>query len=710
MARQNDDPGLKVASREDLDEWLKGKPSDWARAIAVRAALRVFPLVLSVVRVSNDDAGHEKGLQFVILTFRAAFISWVSLFFRSIYFESFSLFAARTTYASAENTAAAYAAAARAVYAASDNNAAAEVSASSAAARAAFAAAAAADAATDIWRSIDADVRWLEGNRNHSVLLAREPLWLIEVREDTTYRANFPSWAREPFDGFAASEYVTRGSWRPIVDWYRAILPDGPNGPSSDAFGEQTDITIANQPQKFWERDPQEVVTDIGRIVKGRLPLFTPESPEVENGQEPSSGEEEREAALGPSDDFFLSYAHADLPVAHRISDTLEGAGFTVFSQFNDMTAGKSFVREMNRGLLGMGRMISVYSDDYFNSNHCMSEWEAAYLMDPSGEKGKIVPFMVKPCAPSPLAKRLVWTSLLGLSPEEERRAILNAVLGTRTPRERAAQRQAMKAAASPDVSTDASGDRLDAMANETVDAPFADIDLAHLPELLRSLIQTALASIEGKNCSAGFRAALKAYSEELAARGTTCIPGVLRGQMDYIEAELDDPDANHWVSGKALEKTLENIRQAHARLIAHYPLDQERERLLRAIALEPAKYEPEASQELRREVLNATREAYDAELVTDDYKRVVENRERVARDILDLRTPEPPFAGDEDFRLREVDRARRLQDAKKRTLAQQAGFADKSLEVLGKITRLADSPSAQRLAKALQDFADWFW
>lgn len=55
---------ITIRSREDLKAWLKDKPADWARAIAVRAALRVLPIG---VRYSN-----ERG---ALAVFRATFFA-----------------------------------------------------------------------------------------------------------------------------------------------------------------------------------------------------------------------------------------------------------------------------------------------------------------------------------------------------------------------------------------------------------------------------------------------------------------------------------------------------------------------------------------------------------------------------------------------------------------------------------------------------------
>jgi hypothetical protein len=57
--------------------------------------------------------------------------------------------------------------------------------------------------------------------------LEGQPLWLEDVRGDENYRANFPPWARKPFDAFAESELARTTSWGLIADWYRALLTGG---------------------------------------------------------------------------------------------------------------------------------------------------------------------------------------------------------------------------------------------------------------------------------------------------------------------------------------------------------------------------------------------------------------------------------------------------------------------------------------------------
>ncbi|GEM_PF-2745238 len=677
---------LEIRSKEDLENWLSDKPVEWAQVIAARCALRLFPLVFQIIGSSKAGLDQATCDRLLLQTFRANFISWAARKYPAR--DMITVVAAARVSANSASRAAATVtrAATHAIAAAAVT--AARATANSAAARAAATTAARAVAAVTakkpVLQALTEDCRWLAENDGN---LIDAQLWLLDVRGDENYAANIPIWVRNPLDAFAPRSSETAGSWQLIANWYRAVIGNTRGTEPRSLWGEAVDIEIAMQPNEFWtideERPAEQILDEIAELIGAK------------NLNEW---------------DFFLSYNKDDEGMARMISDILENAHYSVFSQMNDMAAGKSFVREMNRGLSGMARFVAVYSPGYFASGPCMSEWEAAYISDPSAEDGKIVPFVVRECQPPPLARRIIWTSLLGLNPEQQRQAVLDAVAENTSPHDRVAQRAALKKAISPDVTLDPSGTRLDAAANKDFDEPFVDIDLLDLPEYLRSLISTALNALTGRNSPSGLAHALRTYASELEARGVNCILGVLRGQMDFIEAELDSPDAELWCSGAGLQKILQNIRDAHAKLLTHYPLDQSRERLIRSIDIDEGKFNRDEVSRFEIEIQKALDDALYDDIVTERYSEISKNRHRVTREILDVRTPEAPSEGDTEYLLREGDRINRLKDAKKRAIAQQVGYADKSLDLLNKLLKAADSPSAVRLAHSLQRFLDWFW
>ena len=67
-----------IDSRQALEAWLRDKPVGWAQTIAVRAALRVLPLVATVLDEPDDGIEPERKKGLILHAFRAGFISWVA--------------------------------------------------------------------------------------------------------------------------------------------------------------------------------------------------------------------------------------------------------------------------------------------------------------------------------------------------------------------------------------------------------------------------------------------------------------------------------------------------------------------------------------------------------------------------------------------------------------------------------------------------------
>jgi hypothetical protein len=172
-------------------------------------------------------------------------------------------------------------------------------------------------------------------------------------------------------------------------------------------------------------------------IVEALLkPWVSPEERRrVEEAEAQRVAEEERQRKVkaesrntGPNWDFFLSYSDEDQAFARWFENVLEAAGQRVFSQFNNMPPGSNFVREMQRGLERSVRLIALLSPAYVKSGHCQAECSAAYGADPGGDARKLVPFLIEATELPPLARQIVFKSLVGLSPLDATKAILEAV------------------------------------------------------------------------------------------------------------------------------------------------------------------------------------------------------------------------------------------------------------------------------------------
>jgi len=165
-------------------------------------------------------------------------------------------------------------------------------------------------------------------------------------------------------------------------------------------------------PEEIWARGPRAVNAEIARLIS----------------QERDTERAIFEYGTAPNWDFFLSYSKEDEAFARWIKALLNQAGFSVFAQFNNMPPGSNFVREMQRGLSESSRLVALLSPAYVKSDHCQAEWAVAYNDDPSGERRKLVPFLIRPTTLPPLAQQIIYRPLVGLSPADVAAAVLESV------------------------------------------------------------------------------------------------------------------------------------------------------------------------------------------------------------------------------------------------------------------------------------------
>jgi KAP family P-loop domain len=312
---------------EKLEGWLRDMPREWAQAIGARTALRVLPLSSAGFR---DERLLEPGtLILVLASFRASFISWAALKYpgADINIRAAAGYAADIDVSGVAATGPdAHAAVTAGVAAKATANTVDVVPDVVSAIKTALDAALTAagpTAADEVWNGIKADGNWLAHNsesKDHRGIQAQrlinERLWLEEVRGDPKYKVNFPRWVRETFDAFAMSELVRSGHWKPWVEWYRAILPNSPRARPKSAFGEAVDLKIATQPRDFWERDPHEVMADIGQLVSGE-PISTKARDSTVDARDQASLAGEP-VAVGPPGEEIYRYAKTLSDLDHR--------------------------------------------------------------------------------------------------------------------------------------------------------------------------------------------------------------------------------------------------------------------------------------------------------------------------------------------------------------------------------------------------------
>jgi hypothetical protein len=249
-----------------------------------------------------------------------------------------------------------------------------------------------------------------------------------------------------------------------------------------------------------------------------------------------------------------------------------------------------------------------------------------------------------------------------------------------------------LQAAASPQAAT--SDGKLDAGPNSQFDQPTYSGDLADLPSAMRSFIKVLLNSL-GENASAFMRSSLEGYHEELELRGTQPIVGTLKGLAQAISREIwtsqslvasDDPDdwemrdEREW--GAGMGDLFRTFAKYSADLINHFPLDEEREELLRATPIDEMAASGDALTEPIALVTGLVRDLHAQGMATDNILRIMDAHAQYNRDIASL--PPPPANLPDDYVT-----------AKRRHVLMTAGFYLHLYSVLGSTASLAPAYSA---------------
>lgn len=250
----------RMTSIGRLHDWLRDKPSPWAQAIASRVALRVLPVIGSIVGLeSNEKAALERR---IIAVMRANFVSTVALTQRS----NDTIAAA----ADAANDVAADAAAADAAAAAGNEDTAyaTDNTGYTAADNAAYAADDAAASAghafhEEIWRSVSDDATWLDASDDapapkRGALLLQQPLW----------HGIAPKPLRAAWTHFAHSSFAVKHGFQPWIQWYEALASLDDGRPPRRVFSDALALRIATQSDDWWKRPAKELNADVANWLR----------------------------------------------------------------------------------------------------------------------------------------------------------------------------------------------------------------------------------------------------------------------------------------------------------------------------------------------------------------------------------------------------------------------------------------------------------
>ena len=132
--------------------------------------------------------------------------------------------------------------------------------------------------------------------------------------------------------------------------------------------------------------------------------------------------------------DFFVSRRGSTSPIAQEVAQVLLDAGYTAFVQDFDIPLGANFAHAMHEVLKRCRHLVVVYSRDYEDSRHTLSELFAFYAEAARSEsRRRIILLRVDDAEPSGLLSGIVSASLVGIDEPEQRRDVILAAAEGRT-------------------------------------------------------------------------------------------------------------------------------------------------------------------------------------------------------------------------------------------------------------------------------------
>lgn len=234
----------------------------------------------------------------------------------------------------------------------------------------------------------------------------------------------------------------------------------------------------------------------------------------------------------------------------------------------------------------------------------------------------------------------------------------------------------------------------LDVQPNSIYDKPEVDDDLVELPIRQLSVIKTIKSELNSEKSNIapnGLFESFAEYENELLARGTQPFVGVLSDQADIILGYMNAKFAKEeWMQdgvGVACEKFLDN----HAKILKHFPLDQDRENEFENYSLvEETKSDP-IFNKCYKETIDIVRAAKQEGITSDEFLRVLEKRLEHAKIVSSL--PE------QDKNTAKI---------KKKAVLKDIGFWDKTLDRMDKIRKFSESETGKQLYSKGKELADW--
>ncbi|MCC6497548.1 MAG: toll/interleukin-1 receptor domain-containing protein [Propionibacteriaceae bacterium] len=129
---------------------------------------------------------------------------------------------------------------------------------------------------------------------------------------------------------------------------------------------------------------------------------------------------------------YFVSYNRADRDWAEWIAWVIEWCGYRAVIQAWDFLPGCVWPAEMQKAVRDCDATVCVLSPDFLMSDFTAAEWQVFFIIDPVGEKRKLIPVKVRECEPEGFLATRVYVDIVGRSPEYARDALRRALAGER--------------------------------------------------------------------------------------------------------------------------------------------------------------------------------------------------------------------------------------------------------------------------------------
>jgi tetratricopeptide (TPR) repeat protein len=130
--------------------------------------------------------------------------------------------------------------------------------------------------------------------------------------------------------------------------------------------------------------------------------------------------------------DFFISFTKADRSWAEWIAWSLELEGYQVIYQDWDFRPGMNLPLEIDRAVSTAKRILVILSTEYLADLHAQPQWASAFNLDPTGEKGLLLPVRIRHCEPTGLLSTIVSIDLVNLNEQVARDKLMEGVRNTR--------------------------------------------------------------------------------------------------------------------------------------------------------------------------------------------------------------------------------------------------------------------------------------